>query len=118
MPSHSTPEYNRQYYQDHKEQNIAKATLWRINHPKEMRAIQKRQKSKLRSILLEAIGSECKICHSTKMIEFHEIHDKRHKTDNYYYLKHLKDFVPLCISCHKIYHLQKWKINWNMLLTV
>lgn len=57
-----------------------------------------------REELKKIIGSKCFICGIEKFIHFHEIHGKEHRISYYYYIKHPKDFVPLCYHCHRAFH--------------
>lgn len=59
-------------------------------------------------LLIEGLyGDKCILCGSKKHIEFHEIHGRPHPEGNpkiRYMLNHYKDFVPLCVLCHRIVH--------------
>lgn len=68
--------------------------------------------------VISILGDKCIVCglktRSRRRVSFHEIHGKPHKTNPWYILKHIKDFVPVCESCHKTihkYHKYKEKIE-------
>jgi hypothetical protein len=65
-----------------------------------------------RLMLLILIGDTCLFCGSTKDIHFHNIFNKNHQRDYYYYIKHIKDFRPLCESCHHSYHKNTYVVKW------
>lgn len=61
-----------------------------------------RDKNKIKKI--ELIGNKCIICGSKNYVDYHEIHGKKHTPSLLYYIKHFKDFIPLCRDCHKSLH--------------
>jgi hypothetical protein len=69
---------------------------WYQTHKERVRKVSQEQ----RKILENLIGNSCVVCGSTRYIQFHEIHNKKHPITFSYYFKHIKDFVPLCQRCH------------------
>ena len=83
-----------------------------------MRPRQKRYEAKLRQRARDLIGEECLVCGRQKIV-FHEIYGRKHPDCHLacrllYYIRHSKDFVPLCPRHHTMIHelgkLEDWKI--------
>jgi len=80
-------EQKRAYYQRHKEE---------ITEKKKQRFKQYRDE-----LCPKLIGDQCFICGSKVLLEYHEKNNNRHRKDIQYVYAHHKDFVRLCIGCHK-----------------
>lgn len=90
-------ETQRNYYREHKEE--------RINYSRKHSRIKARE---MRERIRNLLGNQCEICHSKGKIIYHEIHGKPHPygglTFYRYILANIKDFKPLCITCHRRIH--------------
>ena len=58
-----------------------------------------------RQQIKKLIGDKCIICNGNKWIEYHEINGIDHHNRNpSYYLRHYKDFIPICHEHHRALH--------------
>lgn len=67
------------------------------------REYSRKHKQKIRKKLLETIGNRCIFCgfNGLNGIQFHQIYGKKHLQGYEYTLRNQKDFVPICIFCHR-----------------
>jgi 5-methylcytosine-specific restriction endonuclease McrA len=93
--------YKHQWYIEHKNLTIERSKLWAKNNPDARR--EAKEKCRIKTLLhaFELIGKKCAECGSTQNLQFHEIHNKRHPENPWYYVKHFKDFITLCNGCHQ-----------------
>jgi predicted HNH restriction endonuclease len=74
--------------------------------------------------VLELFGTNCYLCgFDTRVrhmrIEFHEIHGRRHNSNNNVnILKNPKDYVPLCSHCHRMvtWLMKLFHVEWSDIL--
>lgn len=72
--------------------------------PYDRREYHKEYEKQNRDYALALIGDSCIVCGSKKVL-FHKKDGKPHKnTTAIYYLKHYKDFIPLCAKHHRELH--------------
>lgn len=88
---------------------------WNRNNPDKVKVYNSKGieiKKKLWIEVREKLGNKCIICGALqsgtkRKLSCHEIHGKPHQctlSTVYYILKHMKDFILLCHSCHRAIH--------------
>lgn len=94
------------YRETHRKKICGISKKYHDKHHKDIARKQAIIREEIRRLMIQILGKTCVICGSedNKPL-YHEKHGKKHNPSNqYYYKKHMKDFVPMCRSCHRALH--------------
>lgn len=100
-------EYRRKYYQEHKDYFREQNRKRREQKGEYISEYNQKLREKQRRAVLDLLGGKCVICNrtdsKTKLI-VHERYGKPHGTSYIKMLKHLEDFIVLCLPHHSMVH--------------
>jgi len=102
-------EYEKRYYQEHKEVCLVRSRKWYQGHKERVKLATRRRRRRFRVKALKLLGSKCFFCGQRKAgrLVFHKKDGKPHRRDRVMYLvlKNPEGFVLLCrFPCHKGVH--------------
>ena len=108
---------NERYYRENKEKHKVRNRDYYRHHKKESRERGRRNYWKAKAKVIKLLGSCCVLCASEENVLYHEIYGRDHYKSPWYILKHIEDFIPICVNCHNaIHHLSKIEVNEKKLL--